>query len=230
MRLFDGTRGIDQSERTFEEIAEEYAKVVREAQPQGPYMLFGICVHGNVALETARILHAQGEEIACVVIKDVWEPHFIEKMFKSRKLVRADRAHTLKRKFKRYRDGNMSFAAFLGSYRLVRMTGILQVAQAIGLIDRVKRSDLEAEQERFVDYLTHARDCYKPEMLDFPVLHVVTEDVPDVEGFRPSIGWDHYVTKGKLRNVEIPEVLVHRGLKVGTDQVAKELESFINEG
>ncbi|MEH6775993.1 MAG: condensation domain-containing protein, partial [Cereibacter changlensis] len=56
VRLFDGSPGQEHGQRSMEEIAADYADIILKAQPQGPFLLFGICVHGNVALEAARAL------------------------------------------------------------------------------------------------------------------------------------------------------------------------------
>ncbi|MBZ4689274.1 MAG: condensation protein [Cereibacter sp.] len=228
VRIFDGAPGTVHPPRRMEEIAAEYARIIVKAQPQGPYLLFGICVHGNVALEAARVLQAEGREIAAVVLKDVWEPHFVDRLMSDRRMRWQDRLHTLRRKIRRWRLGQLSGAAFLGSYTLVRRSGLLHVARALRLIDRVRRMDLEPEQEGFLDFLTRARDRYHPAPIDIPVLHAVTDDVPRGGRFDASLGWEHIVT-GRLKTVRIPEILAMREVRIGTDALAREIEIFLAE-
>ncbi|MCE6958682.1 condensation domain-containing protein [Cereibacter sphaeroides] len=229
VRLFDGSPGQEHGRRSMEEIAADYADIILKAQPQGPFLLFGICVHGNVALEAARVLKARGHDIAAVVLKDVWEPGFVERMLADRRLRWVDRRHTLKRRVRRWWVGQMSTDAFLGGYRIIRLSGALHVARALRLIGRVRRTDLEPEEEGFIDFLVAARDRYRPAPIDVPVLHVVTDDVPRAEGFDASIGWEHVVT-GRLKTVRIPEVVALGDLRIGTARLAEEIETFLAEG
>ncbi|WP_145108791.1 condensation domain-containing protein [Cereibacter sediminicola] len=229
VRLFDGSPGQEHGRHSMEDIATDYADIILRAQPQGPFLLFGICVHGNVALEAARVLKARGHDIAAVVLKDVWEPGFVERMLADRRLRWLDRRHTLKRRVRRWWVGQMSTDAFLGGYRIIRLSGALHVARALRLIGRVRRTDLEPEEEDFIDFLVAARDRYRPDPIDVPVLHVVTDDVPRARGFDASIGWEHVVT-GRLKTVHIPEVVALGALRIGTDRLAEEIETFLAEG
>ncbi|PRY25163.1 phosphopantetheine binding protein [Aliiruegeria haliotis] len=226
VRLFDGTRGIDQVPRSFEEIAAEYARVIRKAQPEGPYLLFGVCVHGNIALEAARHLKAAGAEILGVVVKDVWEPGFAATLHANRGARWQNKRHALRMKLRMVRDGTMSMSAMLGSYRIVRATGVLQAAKTLGLIDRVRWSDLEEEQESFLRYISAARDRYRPRPLDLPVLHVVTDITPQGGHFPPSIGWENVVT-GPLRTVTLTEVIDHKDKRIGVEDLAREIDRFV---
>ncbi len=57
----------------FEDIVAHYIKEIRTVQPHGPYYLGGWCFGGYVALEMARHLQAEGEEVALVVM--IESPH-----------------------------------------------------------------------------------------------------------------------------------------------------------
>jgi len=227
VRLFDGTRGIDHSPRSFEEIAWEYANTIRRAQPEGPYLLFGVCVHGNIALEAARILQAEGAEVTGVVIKDVWEPGYAAGLKTQRATRWAERIYALRNKIRMVRMGLLSVSAMLGSYRIIRRTGILQMAHRLGLIERVRASDLAPEQERFVSYISAARNVYRPEPLDLPVLHVVTRITAQGKRFLPSIGWEHVVAPGQLKTVKIDQIFVQGRWRLGTQELAQEIDSWL---
>ncbi len=58
----------------FEEIAAAFVKVMREAQPHGPYFLGGFCVNGVVAYEMARQLVEEGEAVALLALFDTQNP------------------------------------------------------------------------------------------------------------------------------------------------------------
>lgn len=57
-----------------EEMAAYYLQSVREAQPEGPYYLGGLCFGGIVALEMALQLRSAGESVACLAILDSLQP------------------------------------------------------------------------------------------------------------------------------------------------------------
>jgi thioesterase domain-containing protein/acyl carrier protein len=55
---------------TLEQMVEDYARCIREVRRHGPYFLGGFCIGGNIALEVARRLRAEGEEVP--VVFPVW--------------------------------------------------------------------------------------------------------------------------------------------------------------
>jgi acyl transferase domain-containing protein/thioesterase domain-containing protein/acyl carrier protein len=65
-----GLFGDDQPHETFEEMARDYLVEVRTVQPHGPYLLGGFSGGGIAALEMARQLHADGEQVALLVLLD----------------------------------------------------------------------------------------------------------------------------------------------------------------
>ncbi|MFO1187985.1 MAG: amino acid adenylation domain-containing protein, partial [Alphaproteobacteria bacterium] len=62
----------------FDEVVGEAIALIRTAQPKGPYALMGHCVLGSIALEAARRLKAEGEEVTLVAMLDS-EPNCIFK-------------------------------------------------------------------------------------------------------------------------------------------------------
>lgn len=228
VRVFDGDRGIALDDRPFEAIAADYAQVIRKAQPEGPYLLYGNCVHGNLALEAARVLHGDGADVR-VVMKDVWEPGYTAALPQHPKLNRQEKIHGLRTRLRAVRDGEMSFSALLGMYSITRKLGILQLGSKLGLIERVKRSDLEEDQERFISHVSRKRDVYRPGPVDFPVLHVVTGITPSGRGFSPSIGWENVIPPEHLTTVRLPKVMVLRDHRVGVDAMARRIEGFLGE-
>ncbi len=65
-----GLDGKQPLHRSVEQMAEAYLNEIREFQPHGPYMLGGYCMGGTVALEIARQLYEQDEEVALVALLD----------------------------------------------------------------------------------------------------------------------------------------------------------------
>jgi amino acid adenylation domain-containing protein len=62
---------------TFEERAADYARVIRAAQPAGPYSLVGWCYGGTNAFAIARELEDQGEQVEVVLI-DAYPPVYVD--------------------------------------------------------------------------------------------------------------------------------------------------------
>ncbi|WP_158708263.1 non-ribosomal peptide synthetase [Streptomyces sp. NRRL S-455] len=67
-----GLDGDGRLPATLEEMAAEYADLVQEAQPQGPYRLLGWSLGGNVAFAMAGELRARGQEVELVAFLDAY--------------------------------------------------------------------------------------------------------------------------------------------------------------
>ncbi len=65
-----GLLGDEEPHRTIEAAATDYIAEMRQVQPHGPYHLGGFSGGGITAYEIAQQLHAQGEEIAALVMLD----------------------------------------------------------------------------------------------------------------------------------------------------------------
>jgi len=68
-----GLNGEPLRHRRLEAIAAYYIQEIRSVQPEGPYFLGGWCFGGEVALEMAQQLQAQGEKVALVAM--IQNPH-----------------------------------------------------------------------------------------------------------------------------------------------------------
>jgi thioesterase domain-containing protein len=61
---------------TLSSLTEEYVRCLRERQPSGPYCVGGYSAGGPMALEIARQLRAQGEEMRLVALLDPLFAHY----------------------------------------------------------------------------------------------------------------------------------------------------------
>jgi amino acid adenylation domain len=59
-----GLDNIKSFDATFETVAANYVRQIRELQPEGPYYIGGYCLGGVIALEVAQQLRIEGERIA----------------------------------------------------------------------------------------------------------------------------------------------------------------------
>jgi thioesterase domain-containing protein len=69
-----GLDGAEAPLTTIEAMAARYAHAIRGRQPQGPYLLAGGSMGGVLALEIARLLREDGDEIAFLGMFDTWRP------------------------------------------------------------------------------------------------------------------------------------------------------------
>lgn len=227
VRIYDKSRGIALAPRPFDDIAADYVDAVRSAQPHGPYALFGVCVHGNLAIEVARQLKAQGEEVAAVILKDVWEPRYADRIQGGRWSSLLDRLHSARIRARFLRRGDISLAAFLGSFGAIKKTGILRLAVRLRLMERVRATDLDAEQEEFIEHLRDARNLHYPAPYDGTVLHFVTREAPQGAMFDPSMGWKSQVT-GRLLTHPVTELSIAQGRNLGIAEAAQQIEALLD--
>lgn len=71
---------LDLSGYSFDDFATYAVRLIRSAQPSGPYLLGGHCVYGALAFEAARQLQRMGEKIELVCLFDTWAPGYRETM------------------------------------------------------------------------------------------------------------------------------------------------------
>ena len=226
LRIYDKAQGHTLDPRPFEQIATQFLEALQAAQPHGPYALFGICVHGNLAIEVARQLQAKGEDVAAVIMKDVWAPQYARDVDASWSTRWRNRLHFLKVRLHRVAQGTMSVPAFLGTFRLIRATGLLDAAVRLGLMERVRYTDLKAEQEAFIAYLTDARDVHEPKPYNGRVLHIVTNDSPRGAGFDTTMGWGDLIS-GPMETVYLPDVSAEQGRNRGIADAATKIEALL---
>ena len=120
----------------------------------------------------------------------------------------------------------MSLAAFLGTFRVFRESRLLRAAVRLGLMDRIRATDLNAEAEEYVGYLTRARDVHRPRPYDGQVLHLVTRDTPTGKGFDKTIGWGEVVT-GPMETHFINELHHSRKRTIGSAQAAEKINALL---
>lgn len=65
-----GADGFPALHTSIEEMSDHYIRRMRDAQPQGPYLLGGMCAGGVIAFDMACKLQAMGEQVGLVVLLD----------------------------------------------------------------------------------------------------------------------------------------------------------------
>jgi amino acid adenylation domain-containing protein len=80
------------------ERVDEYARLIRETQPEGPYYLIGWCASGSITVEIARKLQEFGCKVAMVGLIDAVHPRYVAQM--SRERAKTNRVE----RFKEWKD------------------------------------------------------------------------------------------------------------------------------
>jgi aspartate racemase len=70
-RATDGTPTLPDR---IEELATHYVEEMRTVQPEGPYLMMGLCIGGLIAFEMAHQLIDQGEKVALLALFDPLAP------------------------------------------------------------------------------------------------------------------------------------------------------------
>jgi thioesterase domain-containing protein len=100
---------LDLSGYSFDDFATYAVRLIRWAQPNGPYLLGGHCVYGALAFEAARQLQRMGEEIELVCLFDTWAPGYRESMSRKNQERRQRQLRTRARlnRIEQYRKGEI---------------------------------------------------------------------------------------------------------------------------
>jgi thioesterase domain-containing protein len=71
---YHGSERLDQTPRSFHELARRYVHDLRTVQAHGPYRIAGFCYGGAVAMAVAELLQASGDEVELLTLFNV-TPH-----------------------------------------------------------------------------------------------------------------------------------------------------------
>ena len=79
--------GRTEIQADFKTVAGRYIQEIKKVQPQGPYLLGGYCLGGNIALEVAQQLQLKGDTIGCVALIESYNEKSVKRPipFKTRK-------------------------------------------------------------------------------------------------------------------------------------------------
>jgi amino acid adenylation domain-containing protein len=71
-KLGPRVQGRPYSPQEFDELANGYVAALKTAQPEGPYLLGGMCEGARIAFDMARKLESSGDRVALLAIFDTW--------------------------------------------------------------------------------------------------------------------------------------------------------------
>lgn len=172
---------------TFERAGEAMAELIRQVQPDGPYLVGGFCYGGIVALEAARnlILHGQ---TARVVLFDVMTPGFPSPFRGWRAWFK--RAGS---EWRTFREGNhrgaakklRGFRLRLAWFAIAPLRGLLAPIEHVPVIRRVLGW---AQQGYF--------PLYRARPIRAPILHFLSADEADPINSLSRFGWRSIARRG----------------------------------
>ncbi len=184
-------------QRYFGDIVRDCVAQVRATRPHGPYVLFGFCVAGALALETARSLRAAGEDVPLVVLCDTWRPGFREDLprwDKSLRLMRIRQAIWAKHRAQ-LRSGELDWGYVLRSWPMARRLALADIAEWLGLIkEGPGMLQIEAENRVLADYLHDSQTRFRPKPYDGHVLIFRSDEVLKGRLFPRDFGWSDVLT------------------------------------
>jgi amino acid adenylation domain-containing protein len=224
LQLFDPSLGRQTVSDTFEAIAEEYVRLILQAQPQGPYALIGWCVAGSLAFEVAHQMRRAGREVCLVVIIDAWAPGF------SRRQTRRTLWFTdLSLKFQTiFRDLVRVLRRRLPLEEFIQRRGALR--RWLGRADRAVTED-ERYHHWILGHLNGAAYRYDPPDYDGDVLLLRAAEEPRGLFIESRLGWGRHVT-GRLTTAYVQgdhtTIFTDPGAQQMADQIAAAMDRAIS--
>jgi thioesterase domain-containing protein len=207
---------LDLSGHSFDDFATYAVRLIRWAQPSGPYILGGHCVYGALAFEAARQLQRMGEKIELVTLFDTWAPGYREAMSQSNQARRQWqlRSQSRRNRFEQYRKAEISLKDLVWTPILHRLGYKLPTNQDT-------ESDL-FKGRWFDDHIYEAAARHRPAPLDVDAVLFRSAEPLRGELFDERMGWGTIVA-GKLYQANIGSA----HLDMFQEKPAAEIASFL---
>jgi thioesterase domain-containing protein len=151
---------------SFEAVATDAVKLIKQAQPEGPYTLMGHCIFGAVAYEAAQQLRRAGDTVSLVVMLDTLAPGYVEDMPLHDRILRRLQLLGSSGKFfvelvGKLHRGDLTLAAVLFHYGFIRRNRIIRFLEQSGIVKTVSHTPEEYAEIVFGNRLLDARRNYK---------------------------------------------------------------------
>lgn len=187
---------LDLSWCTFDDFATYAVRLIRWAQPSGPYVVGGHCVYGALAFEAARQLQAMGERVLLVALFDTWAPGYRETMSERDKQRRHRRLQfeARRKRIVQYRKGEIGLKELLWKPILRRLGH-----------DAPGGPPPDAEPFAgywFDNYIYEAAARHRPKPAALQTVLFRSQETLRGRLFDELMGWQPLVT-GRLQKVEI---------------------------
>jgi amino acid adenylation domain-containing protein len=206
VQLFDPANPQPLANHSLEEIIARYVKLIRDAQPHGPYVLMGLCVAGVIAYEAAAVLRREHEEVALVIMADTWRTGYDVRLpvLQSIRLALSYRVRYRKHTLQLLRSHKIPFEEFLATTRLVKSDRLMRLLARLRLIeDPTKPKALTWEDRLFQPALEEARDRHRVSTTSGDVVLLQSDQNWFAGEVDPTMGWSTHVT-GRILNFRLP--------------------------
>lgn len=193
--------------RHFADHARDAVEMIRLVRPHGPYVLFGLCIFGAIALEAARILRAEGEAVPLVVLADTYRPGFREKMSWRDRHIRAwqVRVRSFVALRQRVASGELTMAQWIDNYRLARRLRITAMLRRLGVSSVGAEHDPMQDNNRWFpeEVLLPSQADFDIEPYDGDVLFLRNMEMQPGRLFPHDFGWTGHLS-GRFDMVDVP--------------------------
>jgi len=226
LQVFDPSR--TDLPHSLEDIASEYAQLIRKFQPQGPYQLIGWCVGGVLAFETARRLREQGCSVSFVGLIDAWAPGRLRRMSKLRGWLadRSYRTQLIMSDWARIRAGEQSLRDFLCNRVIVkRLMRVVSEPPSLKQLFADRHLSGEHYDRWLASFLEAAADRYEPQRYDGRIFLLRSSREPRGWFLEPEMGWRPFVAGIEAAQLEGNHFTVFRG--EGLKQLARLLRNSL---
>ncbi|QDL98006.1 condensation protein [Rhodopseudomonas palustris] len=191
-------------------IAADAVRQIRAHDPIGPYYLISLCLMGNVALEVAQQLKSLDGEVSVIFLLDTVAPGYVESMSRFDRFLRriqlTDRIiPDLIARVRKVRSGDMSMAAAMSQYSIVRNNPLARLIGRGGDAPRPRATNEDFLNHGLMDYLLDARALYPWQPYDGEVVLFRSSKSRVGRLFERGLGWDK-VVNGQLRIFDVPGV------------------------
>ncbi|HRK19493.1 MAG TPA: thioesterase domain-containing protein, partial [Hyphomicrobiaceae bacterium] len=208
INVAEGQAANGLASKSFESFGRDALRLVRKAQPHGPYTLVGHCVFGALAFEVAQQLRREGEAVSLVVMLDTLAPGYVEDMpRRDRMLRKLSMAHYSVLHFfellGKVRRGEMSTAGLLFQYGFIRRNGLARLLERAGLANKVDDGSEDYAQIVFGNQLLDARRRYRCSPYDGDVVQFRAMTAREGRLFDRGFGWSR-ILSGRYEIVVVP--------------------------
>jgi thioesterase domain-containing protein len=162
IQFIDRTFNEPKSAPKFAEVVDEAVGLIRAAQPHGPYILLGPCILGAIALEAARRLKQEGEEVELVAMLGTEPARFFadaplrDRLFNygTMELRRIKDYVTL------WRQDKVNLTFVIARFKLMHRLGLPRLAKMLGWRERWHDDDLHLQHiiDAYADQVTKPYD------------------------------------------------------------------------
>ena len=223
----------DRQYKTLEAYAEAAVRLIKRAQPQGPYTLMGHCILGTVAFEAAQQLRRAGEVVSLVVLLDVLAPGYVEAMPLHDRTLR--RMQLLGNTWRDANDlrarvtaGQITAAEALAQYGFMRRSGALAALQKIGLVGNTQSIGQEARGNVLSGHLLDARRTYQVRPYAGDVVQFRARTARSGRLFDRGFGWARWIA-GNYDVVEVPSDHFNMMRDPAAETIGREVAQHLRE-